>query len=158
MLQLSELRTPLLKGIKSYTGATVIMADQTSKPPSYPYFTIKFTTIGGSVGQASETSVGDEITLQQVLELNVSVTAFSDKLDASFDYAFKALEWFKGFGIYVLGDENIVVVSTQPVANRDTFINVEYERRHGFDVRLRVKTESKYNVGYIEHVSIDVDR
>ena len=158
MLQLNEIRTPIIKGLKAHTGNLVIMADQSTKPPPYPYYTIKFTTVGETVGQASETSVGDQVTSAQVLELDMSVTAFSDKLDESFENAFKALDWFKGVGSYVLGDEDIVVVRTQPISNRDTFINIDYERRHGFDVRLRVKAESKYHVGYIERVSIDVDQ
>lgn len=158
MLKLSDIRTPILKGLKAFTGGTVIMADQTSKQPSYPYYTIKFTTVGDTIGQANEKSVGDEITKQQVFELDVSVTAFSNKLDESFDKAFEALEWFRGVGDYVLGDENIVVVNTQPISNRDTFINIDYERRHGFDVRIRVMSETKFNVGYIEHVSVDVDQ
>jgi len=156
LLELNSIRTPLIRGLKGYTGNTVIMADQSGKPPQFPYYTLKFLTIGETVGQASETSVGDEITKHQVLELHVSITSFSNKLDESFDNAFKALEWFRGIGAYELEDSGIVVVNTQPVSNRDTFINIDYERRHGFDVRLRVKSETKLNVGYIEHVSVDV--
>ncbi|MEQ6856073.1 hypothetical protein AAHH17_16455 [Lysinibacillus capsici] len=157
MLKLSEIRTPILKGLKAFTGSTVIMADQSTKPPPYPYYTIKLATIGESVGQVAEKSVGDEITIRQVLELDVSVTAFSNKLDESFDKAFEALEWFKGAGTYTLDESNIVVVNTQPITNRDTFINVDYERRHGFDVRLRVAAETTFNVGYIEHISVELD-
>lgn len=157
MLKLSEIRTPIIKGLKAFTGSTVIMADQSTKPPPYPYYTIKLATVGETVGQVAEKSVGDEVTLRQVLELNVSVTSFSNKLDESFDKAFEALEWFKGVGVYALDESNIVVVDTHPITNRDTFINIDYERRHGFDVRLRVMSETTFNVGYIEHVSIDLD-
>ncbi|WP_396631576.1 LIC_12616 family protein, partial [Lysinibacillus sp. D4B2_S17] len=71
----------------------------------------------------------------------------------SFDKALEALEWFKGVGVYVHDESNIVVVDTQPITNRDTFTNIDYERRHGFDVRLRVMSETTFNVGYIEHDS-----
>ena len=156
MLKLSEIRTPVLKGLKAFTGNTVIMADQATAPPAYPYYTLKITMVGDTIGQANESLAGDEVTMQQVMELNMSITSFSNKLDASFDNAFAALEWFKGLGSYELGDEGIVVVDVQPIQNRDTFINIDYERRHGFDVRLRVTKEAAFNVGYIEQVSVEM--
>lgn len=134
------------------------MADQTSKAPKYPYFTMKFISLGDTIGQPNESSKEADMRLEQVHELTVSISAYSNKLDESFEQAHKALEWFKGLGVYELGDENIVIVRTQPIMNRDTFLTTEYERRHGFDVVLRVKCCSSFNVGYIEHVEFDIKK
>ncbi|MGG0666966.1 hypothetical protein ABE073_00295 [Lederbergia citrisecunda] len=157
MLELNSIRTPLIKGIKAFTGNTVIMADQAGKPPNYPYYTLKIVTAGQTIVQSAEKVVGDQVILSQVTELVVSVTSFSDKLDQSFDDAYKALEWFKGAGMYYLQDHNITIVKTYPLDNRDTFLSVDYERRHGFDVRLRVRTQTAPQVGYIEYVDLEVD-
>lgn len=156
MLNFNAIRTPLVKGLRAFTEYPVIMADQTSEPPAYPYYTMKFTTVGEPVGQQIESTNEGEVTFEQVTEMTVSLTAYSDKLEQSFDCIYKALEFFKGFGIYVLQDENIVIVRTHPITNRDTFLNVEYERRHGFDIDLRIKTVSTYDVGFIERLEFDV--
>lgn len=156
MLKLNEVRTPILKGLKAFTGNTVIMADQTGKAPAYPYYTIKFITVSETIGQPNESTKQEMVQFDQVTELVVSVMSYSNLLDASFDNAYKALEWFKGIGHYVLADEKIIVVKTDPISSRDTFINVDYERRHGFDVKLRVMTRSEYDVGTIERVTVTI--
>lgn len=154
MLELNSIRTPLVKGLKEATGNTIIMADQAGKPPKYPYFTLKFLIAGETIGQSVEKAIGDQMTFSQTTELVVSVTAISDKLDQSFEDAYKALGWFKGAGMYHLQDHGIAVVKTYKLDSRDNFMSLEYERRHGFDVRLRVNTQTTANVGFIEHVEV----
>lgn len=157
MLKLSEVRNPLIKGLHTFTGVPVIMGNQTGEAPPYPYLAINFTELGNAVGQIAEKVNGSEMTFIQQNELTVSISAYSDKLDASFELAYQALEWFKGMGVLDLQDANIAVIRTRPIVNRDTFLTIEYERRHGFDVNLRVATESAYDVGFIEEVKLDVE-
>ncbi|PIC73340.1 hypothetical protein [Sporosarcina sp. P17b] len=156
MLDLNRIRTPLIKGLKEATGNTVIMADQSGKPPQYPYFTLKILSAGQTVGQCTETVVEDDVVLSQATELVVSVTSYSDKLDQSFEDIHKAFGWFKGTGMYQLQEQSVAIVKVQPIDSRDNFVSIEFERRFGFDVRLRVTTQTQVHVGFIEHVGVEV--
>ncbi len=152
MINLSAIRNPIVKGLRDSTGLTTIIADQSAEQPPYPFIGLKFTTTGLSVGQAAEGMEGYDATIEQDLELVLSATSYSDDLDESFNNAQKALAWFKGAGWLSLSDVGITIVRTEPMTNRDTFLSIEYERRHGFDVRLRVKGKAEYEVDIIEQV------
>lgn len=154
MIDLNSIRNPIVSGLRTYTGIVTIMAEQSSQQPSYPFYGLKFTTPGVSVGLVTEYQDGENTVVEQDLELILSVTSYSHKLDESFNNAYKALEWFKGKGWLALSDIKIHVVRIEPMTNRDTFLNIEYERRHGFDVRLRVRGQVQYLAGSIVEVII----
>lgn len=154
MIEFSSYREVFIKQIKAITGIQTIMSDTSGKQPPYPFIGLKFTTIGEEVGRETSYIEGTTEFTEQDIEIVLSVTSYSDKLDVSADTAYKAYKFFKKSGIDALSDNHIVVVKIEQITNRDTFINIDYERRHGFDVRLRVRGQLTNEVTPIEALNI----
>lgn len=154
MIDIASIRIPIVNGLQAHTGATTILAEQSSHQPPYPFIGIKFTLIGLPIGQVTEYQVGRSTVIEQDLELVLSVTSTSDEIESSVNLAYKALEWFKGKGWLSLSDSNIHVVRVENMTNRDVFLNIEYERRQGFDVRLRVRGQASFLPGTIEEINL----
>ena len=156
MIKLTEIRQPIIRGLRANTGANVVMADTTEKQPDYPFITIKFTLSGEGIGQATDyfDSDAETQTTEQDMELVMSVTCLGDDVAVAHDLANKARSYFLGRGHLDLADEHIAVVDVMPITNRDVFLNIEYERRYGFDVRLRVRGRDTYAIEIIEKVNL----
>lgn len=153
MIEIATIRKPIVNGLQEYTGATTILAEQSAYQPTYPFIGIKFTILGIPVGQVTEYQVGRSTVIEQDIEIVLSVTATTDEIESATNLAYKALEWFKGSGWLTLSDSNIHVVRVENITNRDVFLNIEYERRQGFDVRLRVRGQVSYLPGTIEEIN-----
>lgn len=154
MIDIATIRIPIVNGLQEHTGATTILAEQSAHQPPYPFIGIKFTLIGLPIGQVTEYQVGRSTVIEQDLELVLSVTSTSEEIESATNLAYKALEWFNGKGWLSLADLNIQVVKVENMTNRDVFLNVEYERRQGFDVRLRVRGQASYLPGTIEEINL----
>lgn len=85
----------------------------------------------------------------------LSLTAHSDAIESATDLANKARNYFLGKGTVELSDAYIAIVDVLPATNRDVFLTIEYERRIGFDVRLRVRDTETYNIDVIEQVTVN---
>lgn len=153
MIDIATIRIPIVNGLQEHTGATTILAEQSSHQPPYPFIGIKFTLTGLPIGQVTEYQEGLNTVIEQDLEIVLSVTATTDGIESAANLAYKALEWFKGKGWLSLSDSNIHVVRVENMTNRDVFLNIEYERRQGFDVRLRVRGQSTYISEVIEEIN-----
>lgn len=154
MIDIASIRIPIVNGLQAHTGATTILAEQSSHQPPYPFIGIKFTLTGLPIGQVTEYQDGRSTVIEQDLEIVLSVTATTDEIESATNLAYKALEWFQGEGWLSLSDSNIHVVKVENMTNRDVFLNIEYERRQGFDVRLRVRGQSSYLPGTIEEINL----
>lgn len=154
MIEFSSYRNVITKNLKAITGITTIMSESNDPQPPYPFIGLKFTTIGEEVGRETSYIEGTTEFTEQDIEIVLSVTSYSDKLDVSADTAYKAYTFFKKSGVDALSDNHIVVVKIEQITNRDTFINIDYERRHGFDVRLRVRGQLTNEVTPIEALNI----
>lgn len=154
MIDIASLRKPIVNGLEAYTGVTTILAEQKAHQPPYPFIGIKFTTTGLPVGQVTEYLDGENAVIEQDLEIVLSVTATTDEIESATNLAYKALEWFKGPGWLRLSDLDINVVRIESMTNRDVFLNIEYERRQGFDVRLRVRGQYSYISEIIEEINL----
>lgn len=157
MIKLTEIRQPIIRGLRAYTGVKAVgMADTTEKQPDYPFIKIKFTLTGDGIGQATDyfDSKAETQTTEQDLEMVMSVTCLGDDVAVAHDLAQKARAYFLGKGHLELADEHITVVDVMSIANRDVFLNIEYERRYGFDVRLRVRGRDTYAIEVIEKANL----
>lgn len=151
---MASVRNPIIKGLKQGTGITTILAEQSDKQPPYPFIGIKFTTPFIVIGQAASYTDERNEVIEQDGEMVISITSYDKTIDGSFNNAFKALEWFKTSGKLELQDAGIVVVKTENMTNRDTFITIDYERRNGFDVRLRIRAKSSKSIETLENMNL----
>ncbi|WP_313150950.1 phage neck terminator protein [Lysinibacillus capsici] len=155
MIKYDDWWIPLQNGLSNYIAQNVIQAETTSKQPPYPFIAIKQTSPAIGVGQPV-LFTGDGIqTMEQDYEMVLSLTAHSDAIESATDLANKARNYFLGKGTVELSDAYIAIVDVLPATNRDVFLNIEYERRIGFDVRLRVRDTETYNIDVIEKVTVN---
>lgn len=150
-----DIWVPLQNGLETFLGIPVIQAEGLGKQPPYPFIAIKFTLFGQGVGQVSEKLEGTNKVITQALESVISVTCYAERIEDAHNKTNQARNYFLGQGHYELSDHNITVVDVMPANNRDVFLTTDYERRAGFDVRLRTKLVESFEVGVIEQVTIN---
>lgn len=155
MIKYDDIWIPLQNGLSTYTGIQVIQAESVGKQPPYPFFSIKKTTIAQGVGQAVNRIIGTTATIEQDVESVFSITCNAATIEDAEDYTQKARAYFLGRGHIELSDKNITVVDVLNATNRDVFLTVDYERRCGFDLRLRVRGQESYETEIIEKVTIN---
>lgn len=155
MIKYDDIWIPLQKGLSTYTGIQVIQAEGIGKQPAYPFFSIKKTTIAQGVGQPVKKILGTTATIEQDFESVLSITCNASVIEDAEDYTQKARAYFLGRGHIELSDENITVVDVLNATNRDVFLTVDYERRCGFDLRLRVRGQESFETDVIEKITIN---
>lgn len=155
MIKYDDWYLPLADGLENYVVHPVIQAETKHKQPPYPFIAIKQTSSAIGVGQPSISTDNDTQTIEQDYEMVLSLTAHSDAIESATDLANKARNYFLGKGTVELSDAYIAIVDVLPATNRDVFLNIEYERRIGFDVRLRVRDTETYNIDVIEQVTVN---
>lgn len=134
------------------------MGDTTGDVPEFPYTSMKFTLSGAEVGLPSNEvqELSDKFVMdtEQDMEFTISFTCHGDTNENSFNLAMRAKEYFNGLGTLQLSEYNIAIIETTPVSNRDVYLTIEYERRYGFDLRIRVRAKSNYSVDIIDSVEL----
>ena len=150
LIQYDDVWLPLQDGLSSYLGIPVIQAEGTGKQPPYPFISIKKTTNGSNVGQVAESITGSIKTIEQDTEMIHSITCNAATIEDADNYANKARAYFLGKGHIDLSDHNITIVDVLDATTRDVFLTVDYERRVGFDLRLRARGEESFEIDVIE--------
>lgn len=158
MFDVDTFRSVIVKGLKEYLKIPIIRSNQTGEPPKYPYGSYTITTLasenGGTWGRYED---GKE---RKPFTLSLSFTIQSNNAAEAMTLTLKAHEWFDHVGRVYLNDNNIIVQSVGNVSNRDNFLTIEYEYRHGFDVVFWVLsevTDTAEETGYIEFVKVNDD-
>lgn len=156
MLDLRNVRSPIVQGLKRHTVATaIIQSEGGGDKPAYPYIELKFTNPGTRIGRPAEFMQGGLLTQEQDHELTMSISCYAaDKTTAS-NLAYSAVNYFDFLGVMDLQEQNIAVVETTTMQDRTTVLTTDYEHRIGFDVRLRVRTKAQMDAGTVNHVNIN---
>lgn len=154
MVDVKDLRSTVVRLLREYTGKQVIVADQDVAAPPKPYTSIKFTTVGERVGGANRYMTSGKRTHEQTFEMTLSVTNIGASIDDATNLAFSALAFFDA-NFTKLSDERIVVVSTTPLSDRTTVLEIGYEYKVGFDVRLRVHSRTTHTTDLLDKVIFD---
>ncbi|GGA31091.1 phage neck terminator protein [Psychrobacillus lasiicapitis] len=154
MIEYDDWWIPVQKGLSTYISKNVIQAETTGKQPPYPFVTIKQTTQAIGIGFSAVFTGDGTQTIHQDYEMVLSLTVHSESIEETTNLANKARNYFLGKGTIELSDAYIAIVDVLPATNRDVFLNIEYERRVGFDVRLRVRDIETYNIDVIEKVTV----
>lgn len=157
MIDFRAKETLIVENLQSFLASKgyncpVIMANQTSPTPAYPYISYTVTTpVGANNGGYS---VAEDGTRYKPITQTWSFTSQSDEDIEALMVAEEAFDWFSLIGNTLLSDNGIVAQRVGSIGNRDNLISIEYEYRRGFDVEfLLVDTISKEDAeqaGYIE--------
>lgn len=155
MIDYDAIWIPLQNGLTNYTTLPVIQAEDIGEQPPYPFYSIKKTTSAINVGLPAESMNGITKVIEQDTEMVFSITCNASTIEDAENYTHKARAYFLGRGHIDLSDKNITVVDVLNATNRDVFLTVAYERRCGFDLRLRVRGQESYEIDVIERVTIN---
>lgn len=138
-------RNALIKGLHDYMNLLVIQSSTIGDMPKYPFITYTVTSPYLKVGFDEEYTEEVNSTYQNRHVLHYervfSFTIISKDEDEAMDLCVKAIRYFSNDGVLELKDKNIVIVEITNVAARDNFITIDYDRRYGFDVRIRLADE-----------------
>lgn len=166
MIDFPAIRNVLVKELATFLSSQVVMLDQAHKKPPLPFLGYKVTTpYAPERGGAAETDetvpsanpdfeYDIERTATEQPTMTISFTAYADTEDEAVALALQAQEWVRFSGYDTLSDNNMVVVETTAVQNRDTLLVDDYERRQGFDVILRVTSQSTKRIDTLEQAII----
>lgn len=155
MISYDDWWIPLQHGLSKYVNEMVIQAETVGNQPEYPFIAIKQISPAIGVGQPAIFTGDGTQTIKQDYEMVLSVTCYGSTIENAADLAMKARDYFIGKGTIELSDENIAIVEVLATNNRDVFLTVEYERRIGFDLRLRVRDTETYSIEIIEQVTLN---
>lgn len=157
MIEYDDWFTPIQAKLSTYVDGMVIQAETTGKQPPYPFIAIKQTIQAIGVGHPTISNNGNLQTIEQDYEMVLSLTAHGSNIESATNLANKARNYFLGKGTTDLSDAYIAIVDVLVATNRDVFLNIEYERRVGFDVRLRVRDTETYTIDMIEQITINTE-
>lgn len=139
---IENVRNKIVAGLYAYIQKPVIFQPQNKPLPDYPFVAFSITsnymrTLDDGNLQNVPQLVDLKETLSSNVEVNFSFNAYSlNSLEAK-NLIKKAHDYFRFAGYQYLSDNGIIVVDVGNVQNRDLLEVDEYERREGFDVRIR---------------------
>lgn len=139
MIDYRAIETLIVDGLTAHLtskgyNCPVIMANQTSPTPDYPY--IAYTVTVPVAANMKGYSIAADGTRYKPIAQTWSFTAQSDDDVEAVNVAMEAYDWFALAGNTYLSDNNIIAQRVGNISNRDNLISIEYEYRQGFDVEF----------------------
>lgn len=138
-------RNALVKGLHDYMDLLVIQSSTIGDMPKYPFITYTVTSPYLHLGVDEEYTEQVNSTYQNRHVLHYervfSFTIVARDEDVAMDTCMKAIRYFRNDGVLELKDKGIAIVEITNVTARDNFITIDYDRRYGFDVRIRLADE-----------------
>lgn len=143
MIDHEGIRKIIVELLKKHVGVEVVLANQVSRKPQYPYISFTVTSpmirTGGTYGRYSDGY--DRKPVTQVWSFTVQAKTEAEAQDI----VQKAFDFFDRF-YDALTEYNIVVVRVGSITNRDAFLTVDYEHRCGFDVTFGLMNEVDHSL------------
>lgn len=157
MASLKEIRTSIIRALQTATGCVVIVAEQNAKAPPYPYGSLKVTQHMNLAQERWQESYidGNERVYKEVVEFVISVTFLNNGVDTVQELAEKARAYFRIDANRALEHLNVNVIEVTNVTDRTTVLEIDFEHRVGFDVRLQTTTEERRAVDTFDRVEIE---
>ncbi len=165
MINYENIRNKIVSGLYEYMQTPIVPADQANRKPVYPYVSYKFVSLyipePGFKAQDEQLIASPNpdfaLDIKQISSdqpnMVLSFTAISKSDIESAGVASEVRDWFSIHGYDFLKEQNIVVVESTTATDRTGLMIDDYERRYGFDVRLRVLDAIENVVEYIETVN-----
>lgn len=150
----------IITGLNQALTPQIILADQEAPKPSYPFGSVKVITvytneIGEDTIVVTEADV-DNATISKLEqpEMTLSINAYSLIDSETYDLIQDMKDWFEFNSEFYLDALDITVIDTTDIQNRDALIQDNYERRFGFDARVRYNRTISKTVESINTVDI----
>lgn len=138
-------RNALVKGLHDYMNMLVVQSSTIGDMPKYSFISYTVTSPYLRLGQDEEYTEKENSTYQNRHVLHYervfSFTIVARDEDTAMDKCMQAMRYFRNDGVLELKDKGIAIVEISNVTARDNFITIDYDRRYGFDVRIRLADE-----------------
>lgn len=158
MIKHSEIRNPIISNLNEYMGIPVIQSEDNGEQPAYPFMTFSLNSPYLPLGHNSKEEIEENgktiIRETEHFEQVYSFTVVGEDEDIVQDNLIKAIQFFKVFGVQILKDNEIAIVEVYNAQKRDTLLTIDYERRAGFDVKIRVAHNLDFESEVIENIKI----
>lgn len=144
-----ELADVLIDEVKSLVGCDLVEQDFAGPQRAYPFFTYKITT--PYIKDMEQMNSGE------MFDLTVSMACCSDNSIKAQDLAMKLFKNLKSDNVRrkLRTDHDIVIADVDSFDNRSVFQSVNYERRIGFDLHLRVVDGFHEDIPTIDKINLD---
>lgn len=133
--------------LESYVKCPVILANQTSPEPKYPY--ISYTIITPVHAENGTYNFKDGVYYQPMLQ-TWSFTVQSDKYKECQKISMMMYDFFARAGRAELYKSGISVSDKSNLTSRDNYITIQYEYRCGIDITFRMMQKLDVTEGKIE--------
>ena len=153
MIDQKKIESAIINGLQDYLKYPVILANQHSPAPSYPY--VSFTVTSLKTGNNGTYSSCHDGVFYKHFRQRWSFTTQSDDDDQCSEITLKAYDWFSQIGITYLSDNEIYIERLEDISNRDNLITIQYEYRRGFDVTFVVMDVIEYDFETIDTVNLN---
>lgn len=153
MINQRHIETTIVNELQNYLNCPVILANQHSPAPRYPYVSFTVTSLKNE-NHGTYGTLSDGKFFKPVRQ-TWSLTVQSDDDNQCSELALKAFDWFSLVGVTYLADNEIHIERLEDIANRDNLITIQYEYRRGFDVRFVITDVIDHEYETIESVKLD---
>ncbi|MCM6799373.1 hypothetical protein NE303_02625 [Levilactobacillus brevis] len=139
----------LIDEVKELVGCDLVEQDFAGPQRAYPFFTYKITT--PYIKDMEQMNSGE------MFDLTVSMACCSDNSIKAQDLAMKLFKNLKSDNVRrkLRTDYDIVIADVDSFDNRSVFQSVNYERRIGFDLHLRVVDGFHEDIPTIDKINLD---
>ena len=165
----------LAQGVNDAITATFLEAEQAHKKPTYPFATFQVLTahineyVHDNIIRENVASGDPTFPLNvrkskiEQPQMILSINAYSkipannspdNSIQQAYELAQEIKDWLDFKGDEYLEANNIVVIESGNIEQRDVFIVDQYERRYGFDVTIRYNESVDVTIGTIEEAEI----
>lgn len=160
MFDITKIQNLIVRNLYTHTGIPVVPTNDVAERPPHPYHSYNFivTAAPRTAGVVLEVEEKPqdyiEYTRWELPSITISFNTHSDKLVECREKALELRSWFEFAGYPVLKAEDIIVTEVTAAEDRSQVLDaIEYQYRVGFDVRMRVVSESSRMVETINEVT-----
>lgn len=160
ILTMKQIRNTIVKALHEYTKVNVVPQDTTGKRPPYPYITYKITSTNNSKNYSRVDTVVPSIDPKYDNDVKVthktqsyftmSISVLGENEIEAHEIAETARDWFTFQGWLFFSDINVVIINATNIGERTQLLVDDYEKRYGFDVRIRAAKATSRRVETIE--------
>jgi len=160
MSRMEKTINAIVAGLHEHTGADVVPTNTADRRPGYPYISYNITSSlnAKTFSRVDEvipsTTPGFDYDVKVIRKeqpyFMLSISAYSENEAEAYDLAEKARDWFTFHGDLYFVALNIVAVNASNITDRTQQIVDDFERRYGFDVRIRAARATVKRVEGVE--------
>lgn len=135
MLAVADIESKIVTELENYVGCTVVLSNQISPSPPYPY--ISYTIITPVHHENGTYCMKDGMYYQPMLQ-TWSLTVHSDDNRECQHLGMRMYDFFARSGRMKLNNIGTAISSKTDLMNRDNYLTIQYEYRLGMDVTFRL--------------------